>query len=50
MIIVKKAGYLVFKESKFQANKNSSVFLFPDEQNKSSETLIKILKQGYEHQ
>ena len=39
-----------FKESKFQANKNSSVFLFPDEQNKSSETLIKILKQGYEHQ
>ena len=39
-----------FKESNYQANKNSSVFLFPDEQNKSSETLIKILKQGYEHQ
>jgi thiamine-monophosphate kinase len=39
-----------FKESDFDANKNSSVFLFPDEQNKSSKTLIKILKQGYEHQ
>jgi thiamine monophosphate kinase len=39
-----------FKESDYQANKNSSVFLFPDEQNKSSKTLIKILKKGYEHQ
>jgi thiamine-monophosphate kinase len=39
-----------FKESDYQTNKNSSVFLFPDEQNKTSKTLIKILKQGYEHQ
>jgi thiamine-monophosphate kinase len=39
-----------FKESKYQTNKNFSVFLFSDEQNKSSETLIEITKKGYEHQ
>lgn len=39
-----------FKESNYYANKNFSVFLFPDEQNKSSQTLIEITKKGYEHQ
>ena len=39
-----------FKESNYQTNKNSSVFLFPDQQNNSSKNLIKISKKGYEHQ
>jgi len=41
-----------FKESsnKNKTTKNFDVFLFPDEQNRSSKDLIKILKKGYEHQ
>ena len=41
-----------FEESsnKNKSTKNFDVFLFPDEQNRSSKDLIKILKKGYEHQ
>ena len=39
-----------FKNPTPQINKNFSVFLFPNEQNKTSKSLIKITKKGYEHQ
>ena len=39
-----------FQKPTNQINKNFSVFLFPNEQNKSPKSLIKITKKGYEHQ
>jgi thiamine-monophosphate kinase len=39
-----------FKNPTHKINKNFSVFLFPNEQNKSPKSLIKITNKGYEHQ
>ena len=39
-----------FQKPTNQINNNFSVFLFPNEQNKSPKSLIKITKKGYEHQ